>query len=368
MISFLYHDQAPALLNFISSSGCRSIPASAAFLLRSSISVRKDRCLPSPSNMLQLIDHFTAQILESGKRRQRIVIDRIVMTANDVIKTLWEKRACHDYEGDEPYIYLSFAPFEMAEGLITLSILNEAGCRVRYDENMLTGRPWTGGICDAIEGAAVFFEVNGPEYHFSLAKDLAYEFAHSLGGKHITVRLSENMPEKRSGYPALIYSSLKDPSYPERCRQGLEAAGYFSAQRVEPSAKKYDLMLDYYLTKEDRDLAFGGLLPQSLNLRTHESHGYLGHHLRSDEDVYSAVRYSFRKERFYLCRRSPMEDYRPGRADKLFMEKVRKMNGADPEDLERKYASGARIPKPWGPFPAGYPYKDEFDYLSSDEE
>lgn len=280
---------------------------------------------------------------------------------------LWEKRACSSYQGDEPYIFLSFAPFDLWEGLTVLSILNGLGCRVRYDENMLTGRPWTGEICDAIRDCSVFFEVSGPEYHFSLTKTLAHEFMRRLDKKDIIVRLHERIPEEQSGNPTLIYSSLADPSLPERCREGLEDTGYFSAGPEDPSPEKYDLMLDYYKSGKDWERAFGGLLPQSLNLRTHESHGYLGHYPRSDEDVYTAVRYG-NKERFYLSRRSDAEDYKPDKSDKLFTEQIRSLNGNDPEELERKYRTYSDIPKPWGPFPAGYPYKDEFEYLSSDDE
>lgn len=279
----------------------------------------------------------------------------------------WLERACPSYQGDEPYIFLSFAPFDLKEGLAVLSILNGLGCRVRYDEKMLTGRPWTSGICDAIEGCSVLFTVNAPDYHFCLTKKLADEYAGLLEKRDVILWLHDSIPDRQSKYPTLIYSSLADPSLQERCRQGLEAAGYFSAVPGDPSEVKYDLMLDYYETVKDWERAFGGLLPQSLNLRTHESHGYMGHYLRSDEDVYSAVHYG-KKERFYLRRRSSMEDYKPGKADERFLESIRRLNGNDLEELERKYVPASDIPKPWGPFPAGYPYKDEFEYLSSDEE
>lgn len=281
---------------------------------------------------------------------------------------LWEKRPCPAYQGNEPYVYLSFAPFELAEGLETLSILNRLGCRVCYDENMLTGRPWTGRICDAIEGCAVFFEVKAPGYRFSLTRELSHEFAYELEKKSVIVRLYNEIPTEPSPFPRLIYSSLNDPSYPEHCRSGLEDAGYFSAVTQDPAPVKYDLMLDYYMTKEDWDRSFGGLLPQKLNLRTHESHGYLGHYPRSDEDVFCAVRYSYKKEHYYLRRRSEEEDYKPDKKDRLFTERIRLLNGDDPDDLERKYVPGIQIPKPGRPFPAGYPYKDEFEYLGSDDD
>ena len=280
---------------------------------------------------------------------------------------LWEKRACPSYQGAEPYIYLSFSPFDLEEGLALLSVLDRLGCRVCYDEKMLTGRPWTGEICDAIEGCAVFFKVNAPEYHFSLTKNLADEFVGRLKKKNVVVRLYERIPEEQSGYPTLIYTSLADPALPERCRQGLEEAGYFSAGPQEASPEKYDLMMSYYKTLKDWEEAFGGLRPQSLNLRTHESHGYLGHTTRSDEDVYAAVRYGIRQN-YYLAARSSTEDYKPKAADRQFTERIRALNGETPGELERQYMRGSDIPKPWGPFPAGYPYKDEFEYLDSDDE
>lgn len=288
------------------------------------------------------------------------------MRRND-INELWEKRACPSYTGDEPYIYLSFSPFDLKEGLEALSILNDLGCRVRYDEKILTGRPWTSEICEAIEDCTVFFEVNSPNYHFSLTRDLAHEFAHLLEIKDVIVRLHERIPEEQSRYPTLIYTTSDDPSYPERCRQGLEDAGYFTAQPKGPSQVRYDLMLDYYESIKDWERAFGGRLPQSLNLRTHESHGYLGHYPRSDEDVFAAVCYG-KKECFYLRRRSNEEDYKPQKKDKLFTERIRELNGKEPEELERKYSPAPYIPKPGRPFPADYPNKDEFDYLNNGDD
>ena len=107
----------------------------------------------------------------------------------------WLKRACPSYQGEEPYIFLSFAPFDLKEGLAVLSILNGLGCRVRYDENLLTGRPWTSGICDAIEGCSVLFRVNAPEYHFCLTKTLADEYAGLLEKKDVILWLHEGIPE-----------------------------------------------------------------------------------------------------------------------------------------------------------------------------
>lgn len=278
---------------------------------------------------------------------------------------LWTQKPAQSYQENEPYIYLSFTPWEIKEGLAVLSILNDAGCLVRYDEKMLTGRPWTGEICDAIEGCAVFFEINAPEYHFSLTKKLASEFAGLLEKKKIYAHLKAPESDDRYCSPTFFYCSPDDPSFPALCRKALDHTGYFSAEPEDSFEKKHDLMMDYYETIEDSNRAFGGLLPQSLNLRTHESHGYLGHSPRSDEDVFAAVRYG-RKERYYLCGRSSEEDYQPKREDNLFMERIRKQDGLDP-DLERKYITEAKTPEPRRPFPPDYPYMDEFEYLSSDD-
>ena len=282
-------------------------------------------------------------------------------------KALWEKREFPPCDRSEPYVYLNFSPFDLKEGLAALSILNGLGCRVWYDEKMLSGRPWTSGICDAIESCSAFFEVYALKYRFSLTKELAHEFANRLEIPRISVFLHDKMPEEESKYPKLIYTTPDDPSYPERCRLGLEAAGYFSAEPQDPSADKYDLMMDYYRTFKDYENAFGGRLPQSLNLRTHESHGYLGHYERSDEDVYAAVRYGVHT-RYFLRRRSSMEDYRPKRKDILFTESILELNGDATAELEREFEKRSDVPKPGRPFPSGYPYKDEFEYLSSDED
>ena len=117
------------------------------------------------------------------------------MTADNRKKELLEKRAYPPYQGDEPYVYLSFAPWEVREGLLTRNILNEAGCHVSYDDKMLTGRPWTSGICDVIESCFVFFEIHSPEFHFSLEKKLASEFANRLDKRKINAYLQPPDPE-----------------------------------------------------------------------------------------------------------------------------------------------------------------------------
>ncbi len=287
------------------------------------------------------------------------------MSRNDKNSEILKSKASHACPGNEPYIYLNFSRYEMEDGLSVLDALNSIGCRVRYDENMQSGRFWTGDICDAIEGCTVFFEVIPPEYHFSPTKILASEFAGLLQKKKIFAHLCT--PESHDTYstPAFFYSPLNAPSFPDLCHKALDHTGYFTAGQERATIGRYDLMLDYYQTAEDMDRAFGGLLPQSLNLRTHESHGYLGHSLRNDEDVFAAVRYG-RKERYYISERSAAEDYKPDRRDKQFTEKIPDLNGKG-QDPERKTVSGAKDPKPGRPFPPDHPYKDEFEYLSSDE-
>lgn len=289
------------------------------------------------------------------------------MNRSNRIIDLWQKRAFPAYQGNEPYIYLSFAPFEIEEGLSVIDVLNRLGCRVRYDEKIPDGRYWTSDICNAIEGCSVFFEIIPPEYHFSLTKELASEFASRLEKRKIFAHLQ--IPETSNAYssPVFFYCPTDDPSFPEFCHKAIEYAGYFSSDQTEPAIGKYDLMLDYYQTSEDWNRAFGGLLPQSLNLRTHESHGYLGHYPRSDEDVFTAVRYG-KKEHFYLRGRSDKKDYEPNQADKQFIEKILNQNGASTREIAQRFESVPKVPKSGAPFPSDYPYKDEFEYLSSDDD
>lgn len=280
----------------------------------------------------------------------------------------WKDELPPSYHGDDPYIFLSFAPFEFEEGLRTLRILEQAGCRIAYDRDMLTGRPWTTEICDAIEGCSVFFEVNIENSGFSLTKKLAEEFASLLKKKRITVYLYPSIPEKKDNWDDFFDSSLSDPSYPDRCRKALTSVGYFSdAQAGRLQTSRHDLLLSYYSSREARERAFGGQLPRHCNLRTHETWGYRSACSLDDEDLYCAVRWT--PERFYLEERDPGQDYKPRQRDKEFTEKIRKLNGEAPEELEKRFVSPYDwIPKPHRPFPSGYPYMDEFEYLSSDDD
>ncbi len=279
---------------------------------------------------------------------------------------LWEERCCQPYHGDEPYIFLSFDHYELREGLSTLRILNEAGCHVWYNENLLTGRPWTGEICDALEGCSVFFEVNSEDNGFSLTKKLANAFAWEWEMKRVFVYLNSTVSQDKNSMPTFIHSSLTDPAYPDRCRLALESAGYFSCTREErEQTGHYDLILKYYQSKEDCDRAFGGLLPRHCNLRTHRSWGDGREYRLDDKDLYCAVRWGYKD--FYLSKRSPDEDYKPRSYDREFDEMIRDLSGQVPWELEKRFAPESAF-RPNLRFPAGYPYKDEFDYLSSDDD
>lgn len=72
------------------------------------------------------------------------------MNRNDRIIELWKKRAFPAYQGNGPYIYLSFDLYEIKEGLSFIDILNSLGCNVWYDEKMPDGRYWTSDICTGL--------------------------------------------------------------------------------------------------------------------------------------------------------------------------------------------------------------------------
>ncbi len=284
-------------------------------------------------------------------------------------KELWEGRRFPSYQGEEPFVYLSYAGYELEEGLLTLRVLNEAGCRVRYDEELFVGRPWTSGICDAIEDCSVFFEVNrSGDDGFSLTKKLASSFASLLDKKTVTVYFRPSVTDDRPEMPSFFRSALSDPAYPDKCREALDAAGYFSAVR-EPRGEesRCDLAFSYYADRSGRDRRFGGLLPRHCNPRTHDSWGYRSACPLSDEQVYCAVRWT--SEKFYLRERSADQDYKPRPGDRAFTDKIRQLDGKAPEELIREFSpESLRTPEPHPPFPAGYPYKDEFDYLGSDDD
>ena len=102
------------------------------------------------------------------------------------------------------------------------------------------------------------------------------------------------------------------------------------------------------------------------NTRTHEAWGFPSYRLLTDEEIYCAVRWT--KERYYLISRSDAQDYRPGRSDRQFAAVIGRLKGDAPAALERQYVDEPFIPEPHRPFLPGYPAKDEFEYLSSDDD
>ncbi len=267
---------------------------------------------------------------------------------------------------EDRYIFLNCSEYEPEECAQVSSVLRDLGCNVRYDGQAGKARPWRGEILDMIEGCSLFFEVNHNDRQCTVGQKLAEEFAYELKKPMVIVYLYDRMPKDPKDRPDFFDGSLTDPAFPGKCRRGLEAEGFFSDDAPAMPEEHYDLAMTYYRDRKDREFAWSRKVTRECNLRTHEAWGFPAYRLLTDEEVYCAVRWT--GESYYLISRSDEPDYKLNREDREFSGMIDKLKGDAPAELERRYVSEPDIPKPHPPFPSGYPYKDEFDYLSSDDD
>ena len=267
---------------------------------------------------------------------------------------------------EDRYIFLSCSEYEPEERMYVSRVLRELGCDVCCDERADGKiRPWRSEVLDMIEGCSLFFEVCHEDRPDTVSQKLGSEFASELNKPKVIVYLYDEVPPYKSDSPHFFDSSLKDPAFPEKCRLGLDSKGFFSDRAVPMPEEHYDLGMTYYRDRDDR-LSLTRVTKRECNTRTHEAWGFPSYRPLTDEEIYCAVRWT--KERYYLISRSEEPDYRPNREDLQFASVIGKLKGDAPAELEKKYVRELYIPRPGRPFPAGYPYKDEFEYLSSDDD
>ena len=267
---------------------------------------------------------------------------------------------------DNRYIFLSCSEYEPKERMAVSWVLQELGCDICCDKKPGEKiRPWRSEVLDMIEGCSLFFAVCHEGRPDTVPQKLASEFAWELNKPRVTVYLYDQIPPYEPDNPGFFDSSLKDPDFSEKCRLGLEAKGFFSEKPAPMPEKHYDLGMTYYRDRSDR-LSMTRVTKRDCNTRTHEAWGFPSYRPLTDEEVYCAVRWT--NERYYLITRSDEPDYRPTREDLQFAAVIRRLKGDAPAELEKRYVREPDIPKPGRPFPAGYPYKDEFEYLSSDDD
>ena len=273
------------------------------------------------------------------------------------------------FDGEEQqtrYIFLSCSEYEPEERTAVSRVLRGLGCAVRCDEQEGgDARPWRSEILDMIEGCSLFFSLHHEDRPDTVSQRLASEFASKLKKPKVFVYLYDQVPPYKPDRPDFFDSALHDPDFPEKCRLGIEAMGFFSDRALPMPEEPYDLAMTYYRSRSDR-LSLTRVTKRECNTRTHEAWGFPSYRLLTDEEIYCAVRWT--KERYYLISRSEAQDYRPGRSDRQFAAVIGRLKGDAPAALERQYVDEPFIPEPHRPFPPGYPAKDEFEYLSSDDD
>lgn len=68
------------------------------------------------------------------------------------------------YEGEQPYIFISYAHADAARVMPIAADLHDRGFRVWYDEGIAAGSEWTESIAQHLSGAALMIGFVSPAY------------------------------------------------------------------------------------------------------------------------------------------------------------------------------------------------------------
>ena len=290
---------------------------------------------------------------------------------------LWEHFFEYEpYMGSEPYIYLSFSEWDHDIAAETVRILNETGFRVSYDRSVLKGRLWCRTRSDRIEDSSLFLTINTPCERTSHIRDAEYHFAELLE-KPIVIMETDRREWKYYGEDSEGFGSdPSEPDFAEKCLKAIERRGIVPDMRTENEDsdtgkrpirrrirerdRKWDLGITYHEHYGDGDRLFKN--PRNCNLRTRETYDSFKNKLDepSDEELYRAI--GWKCIRFDLFTRSRGIDYYGNDADKEFMRRLCTLGGKPVPEIKAEYEKEKkRIEDFW----RTYPYKDEFEYISS---
>ena len=146
------------------------------------------------------------------------------------------------YEGDQPYIFISYSHIDQPEVIKIIRLLQEMRYRVWYDAGIDPGTEWDENIAEHIEQCAFFLAMISTNYINSLNCKDEIKYARDLGKSQILVYLEETqLPgamRMRMGRLQAVYKSGYD-SEEAFIRKLLEAKGIEQCYEKEDEILKW---------------------------------------------------------------------------------------------------------------------------------
>ena len=284
------------------------------------------------------------------------------------------------YSGKEPYVYLNYSRLDTEEAAKLAGIIRDLGYPVWYDDQLETGRIWTGRRSRAVEGSMATVELYTADDRVTHIECLAREFGSCLGIPDIFINTVHTDFEDDEGS---IHGKITDEDFPARLKAALERAGKASGTNAAEKRKgASDLAVRYYSSLNGKHGMFRNDYTYKCNLRTREKFRKDGTRVMneprqeyrygrlvtcrpepafaSDEEVYRAALWL--REGFEAVPASAERDYIGTREDWAFDRRLAALKtGTDPE-IEAEYKEKREKIRESR---EGYPYMDEFEYINS---
>ena len=249
-----------------------------------------------------------------------------------------------------------------------IRVLNQLGCHVRYDREILRGMLWSGMRSDAIAGCSLFVHIHTKSEWGSHILLTNYYFADLLNKPVLFIEMDDEEFCWYDSGSTNVAGRPEDPDFSEKCRRALERRGFYEvgSQSVlgteRPDGPKYDLGLSFFLEYEDRARLNKREQLINCNLRTRGATDFRGNSIPplTDEDLYTAIKW--KRECFFLLPKNRADDYQLQEEDRRFMNRLLEHIGKPIPEIAAEYAQKkAELESYWN----SYPYMDEFEYMDS---
>ena len=285
------------------------------------------------------------------------------------------------YVGDEPYIYLNYSIQNIDEAKWLGRILVEAGFNVRYDDQLPSGRLWTGRRSRAVEKSRMVVTLYTGDEKESHIEYLASEFAELLD---IPCLIVETILKYRDDGENFIYWKSGDKEFPDRLKTALNKIMEKASEETEKDKKKngpYDLAVRYYDSYGKKHGMFSYPYSYQCNLRTREVFDREGNRVRditsyktyegeikedhgelfnNDEKTYRCILW-LRKE-LVIVPLSNEKEYIGKPEDWEFAERLSELTSYPDEKIAAEYGEAKKRIED---AKDNYPYMDEFEYIDS---
>ena len=274
------------------------------------------------------------------------------------------------YEGDDPYIYLSFSEWDGNIAPDMVRALCELGFHVSYDRDVLSGRLWSAMRSEAIERCSLFMYIHTPCEKYSHILYTDTSFAELLEKPTVYVEMDEEEYKYYDQDDEEVAGKPSDSDFAGKCLRALAKKGMVPGmKRPEDDAKErpgrrdlHDLIVIYYEHYGDQKGPFNRRRQRRCNLRTRETYDSSHNKLEkpSDEELYRAI--GWKLAGYEIWKRSPKCNYVPMKEDCEFMRRLRGLAGKPVPEIDREYRERQ---KAMDDYWRDYPYMDEFEYIDS---